>query len=119
MTGIPRAARVRGTTMRLAWAEGPTQGKVYEHTFHDDGTVEWREVGAAAGPAGRPGAEPERPPYAALEVNPEVFAVSYLAPSGFTLTVVLDFSTRQMVGFASGHGQWHPLRGTFELAEGS
>ncbi len=61
-------------------------------------------------------ARPERAPYAAFEVTPEVFAVSYLSQaSGFTLTVVLNFATRQLVGVASGGKEWFPLRGTFEV----
>jgi hypothetical protein len=51
----------------------------------------------------------------AFEVTPEVFAVSYLSPSGFTLTVVLNFATMQLVGVASGGKDWYPLRGTFEV----
>lgn len=119
MSDIPRAAAIRGTTMRWAWTDGPTKGKVYEHIFHDDGTVEWREVGgppakqADRSDSARP-APPERVPYAAFEVTPEVYAVSYLASSGFTLTVVLNISTGQMVGFASGSQAWYPLRGTCE-----
>jgi MoaF N-terminal domain len=122
MADIPRADAIRGTTMRWAWTEGPTQGKVHEHVFHDDGTVEWRDAGSAP-PKKQPkvaaGAQgstrPERVPYAAFEVTPEVFAVSYLSSSGFTLTVVLNFATKQMVGVASGGKDWYPLRGTFEV----
>jgi MoaF N-terminal domain len=114
MGEIPRAAAIRGTTMRWAWTEGPTKGQVHEHIFHKDGTVEWQEVGKASGAMAGPGAR-ERPPYAAYEVSREVYAVSYLAPSGFTLTVVLNFATRQLVGFASSKDQWFPLSGTFEL----
>lgn len=119
MTDIPRAAAIRGKTMEWAWTTGPTQGTVYEHTFHDDGTVVWREVGGdTARSSQRPAAAPERPPYAACEVTPEVYVVSYLAPSGYTLTVVLNFGTRELIGFASGHGQWHPVRGSFEVTRG-
>lgn len=119
MSDIPRAAAIRGATMRFAWTDGPTKGKVYEHIFHDDGTVEWREVGGPpAKQADRPDsatpARPERVPYAAFEVTPEVYAVSYLASSGFTLTVVLNVSTGHLVGFASGSRAWYPLRGTCE-----
>ena len=121
MADIPRAGAIRGTTMRWAWTEGPTKGMVHEHVFHDDGTVEWHDAGSA--PTKKPSAagahesaRPERPPYAAFEVTPEVFAVSYLSPSsGFTLTVVLNFATRQLVGVASGGKDWFPLRGTFEV----
>jgi MoaF N-terminal domain len=123
MADIPTAGAIRGTTMRWTWTEGPTKGMVHEHVFHDDGTVEWHDAGlapakkppdAAAGAHGS--TRPERPPYAAFEVTPEVFAVSYLsASSGFTLTVVLNFATRQLVGVASGGKDWFPLRGTFEV----
>ena len=122
MAEIPRAGAIRGTTMRWAWTEGPTQGMVHEHVFHDDGTVEWHDAGPA--PPTKPSKEaagthgstrPERVPYAAFEVTPEVFAISYLSPSGFTLTVVLNFATRQLVGVASGGKDWFPLRGTFEV----
>ncbi len=57
----------------------------------------------------------ERVPYAAFEVTPDVYAVSYRAGSGWTLTVVLNMATRQLVGVASGGMDWHPVRGTFEL----
>jgi hypothetical protein len=124
MADIPRAGAIRGTTMRWAWTEGPTKGTVHEHVFHEDGTVEWHD--AVSTPPKKPSKEtgahksapPERPPYAAFEVTPEVFAVSYLSPSsGFTLTVVLNFATRQLVGVASGGKDWFPLRGTFEVVD--
>lgn len=113
MADIPRAAAIRGTTMRWTWTDGPTKGKSHEHIFHDDGTVEWHDAGAA--PAKQPSKEPERVPYAAFEVAPEIFAVSYLATSGFALTVVLNFATKDMVGIASGAKEWYPLRGIFEV----
>ena len=121
MGDIPRAAAIRGTTMRWAWTEGPTQGKVHEHVFHEDGTVEWHDAGEPAKTP--PKAEtvpkasgrPERVPYAAFEVTPKIFAVSYLSTSGFMLTVVLDFATKAMVGVASGAKDWFPVRGAFEV----
>ena len=116
MGDIPRAGAIRGTTMRWAWSDGPTKGKVYEHLFHEDGTVEWHDAGQPSKPASKTGASAERVPYAAFEVTPKVFAVSYLSTvSGFTLTVVLDFATGAMVGVASGAKDWYPIRGTFEV----
>jgi hypothetical protein len=123
MGNIPRADAIPRTTKRWAWTEGPTQGMVHEHVFHEDGTVEWHDAGST--PPKKPSKEPdgahrstrpERAPYVAFEVTPEVFAVSYLSQSsGFTLTVVLNFATRQLVGVASGGKDWFPLRGTFEV----
>jgi hypothetical protein len=107
MTNVDRAEAIRGKTIRLKWLEGPTKGKTYEHIFNADGTVEWRETngpgttGSAPGPRkGSPAKE--RPEYGAMKVADEIYAVSYLAPSGFTLTVMLNFRDRSMVGFASG-----------------
>lgn len=109
MPDIPRSPAIRGT-MRFRWTAGPTSGKIHEHVFHDDGTVEWRDPGAA------PAAGAERVPFAAYEVTPDVHMVSCLVKkSGFTLTVVLDAATGRMVGIASSSDQWHPVEGTFEV----
>jgi hypothetical protein len=44
-----------------------------------------------------------------------VWVVSYLAESGHTLTVVLNFANRRATAFASDDKTWHQLSGTFEL----
>ena len=111
MAHIERAEAIRGKTVRLIWTEGPTRGTTHEHVFHQDGTVEWRDADSA----GKGGAANERPPYAAVEVADGVYAVSYLAASGYTLTVVLNFRDQQVVGFASSAKDWHPVRGRFEV----
>jgi hypothetical protein len=111
MTQVQRAAEIRGKTMRWAWTEGPTQGKTHVHVFHEDGTVEWSDAEAPQkdGPAN------ERVEYAAIQVADDVYVVSYLATSGYTLTVVLNFKNSKLVGFASGAKDWHPVQGTFEV----
>lgn len=111
-----RDPAIRGKTIRFIWTEGPTAGKAHDHTFHDNGTVEWRDGGSSerASPAetSRP---PDKPAYAAIEVAEQVCLVSYLAASGYTLTVVLNFQDRQLTGFASGAKEWFPVRGRFEV----
>lgn len=39
MTDKPRAAEIRGKTIRLTWTEGPTKGTTHEHIFHEDGLL--------------------------------------------------------------------------------
>jgi hypothetical protein len=114
MRDVERADAIRGKTISLKWTEGPTKGKTYDHVFHVDGTVEWHERDAKVTETPK-GAAKERPEYGAMKITDEIYAVSYLAPSGFTLTVVLNFRDNRMVGFASGANQWFPLRGTFEV----
>ena len=116
-----RDPAIRGKTIRFTWADGPTKGTTHEHVFHEDGTVEWRDVDAskaakAAAGAQRPEA-PDRPAYAAVKVAQAAWIVSYLAASGYTLTVVLNFQDQQLVGFASSSKDWFPVRGTFEVVK--
>lgn len=111
------AAAIRGATMRWTWTEGPTRGKTHEHLFHQDGTVEWHEVGQADNPERPASSNAERPEYAAIGITPDIYLVSYLAHSGFTLTVVLDFTNSQLTGFASSAREWYPVRGIFEVVD--
>jgi hypothetical protein len=109
MTEVQRDPAVRGKTIQLKWTEGPTKGSTHEHVFHQDGTVEWHD------PKSRGSSAKEKPEYAAVRVADDVYAVSYLAGSGYTLTVVLNFRDHTMAGFASSAKDWHPVRGNFEV----
>lgn len=112
MTTTAQAPAIQGKTIRFIWTEGPTKGKTYEHVFHQDGTVEWHDPGAAKGQSTK-----ERPKYAALPVADEVYLVSYLAESGYTLTTALNFRNKKLIGFASGAKEWFPVQGTFEVVK--
>ena len=104
------ADAVRGRTIRWTFTEAPVGSGPFEHEFRPDGTVAWRVL---EGPAkGRSGLENT---YAALPAGDDVYAVSYLGSQGFTLTTVLNFRERTLVGFASNEREWHALRGTFEI----
>jgi hypothetical protein len=107
--------RVGGTTMRFTWTTGPTQGKAHDHRFGEDGNVEWRS-------AATKGAQPavgefERARYAAIDVGDDVCLVSYLAKSGYTLTVALNFADNTVCGIASNEKTWTPVRGAFEVLD--
>src|SRR5689334_12946717 len=101
MTTADRRDPVRGRTIRWTWTDGPTQGTTHEHVFAEDGTVTWRGLeGPGACP---PTTEKE---YAAVAISDDVQLVSYLAASGYTLTVALNFRDRRMAGFASNSKEW-------------
>ena len=107
--------RVGGTTMRFTWTGGPTQGQAHDHRFGEDGSVEWRS-------AATQGAQPavggfERASYAAIDVSDDVCLVSYLAKSGYTLTVALNFADSTLCGFASNDKTWVPVRGAYEVLD--
>lgn len=99
-----------GSTIRWKFADDPMAGTTYEHSFHDDGSVTWRIVEGQY--TGATGTEKS---YAATRVNDRTWAVSYLAASGHTLTVVLSLDDGRAIGFASNDKSWYALNGTFEV----
>ena len=103
---------LRGKTLRWTFTDGPVAGTLFEHTFHDDGSVVWR---IPDGPG--KGASAQKKQYAAVQVSEDVHAVSYLGKSGHTLTVVLNLATGRLCGFASNNTDWYPLTGTFEVVQ--
>src|SRR3982750_1922877 len=110
MTTAQQTSGIRGRTIRLIWTDGPTRGMTHEHVFHEDGTVEWRvpDAGQKSGPA------EDRPKDGETRIADDIYVVSYLAASGYTLTVVLNFRDRRVVGFASSSTEWYPVEGTLE-----
>ena len=102
-----------GKTLRWTFADGPVAGKTYEHTFHPDGTVDYRSVEPAA-----VGTATHEKACATDKVSDHVFVISYLAASGYALTVVLNFRNHRMIGFASNEEAWYRQQGTFTLVEG-
>jgi len=103
---------LRGKTLRWTFTDGPVAGILFEHTFHDDGSVVWRILEGQG-----KGASKQEKHYATMRVSEDVIAVSYLAASGHTLTVVLNFATGRVFGFASNNTEWDPVTGTFEVVQ--
>src|SRR4029453_4574681 len=111
MDDVRSADRVTGKTIRFTWTDGPTKGESHEHVFHQDGSVEYArlEGGKVKGKYAK------EKKYAAARITDDVYLVSYLAASGFTLTVALNFAERTPPGFASNDKQWFPCNGRFEV----
>ena len=106
--------RVRGQTIRWIFTDGPMANKTFEHIFEKGGAVKFRSLdGDAKGKLTRV----KR--YEAAKVSTDVDALSYLGPSGYTLTVVLDYKTGQLVAFASNEKGLMLQHGTFEVTRGS
>ena len=106
------ATSLSGRTFNWKFDEGPTAGATYEHTFEPDGSVVFRKLDGAE--KGKPTREKK---YASFEVAPEVHLVSYLAESGYTLTVALNFESGRLYGFASNDKEWYPVSGSVEIVK--
>jgi hypothetical protein len=105
-----------GRTFRWTFSEGPTARKTYEHTFRKDGTVVFAEV-TSGEPAKTTNDTGPGHRYAAFEIAPRMYLVSYLSDHGYTLTVAMNLESKQLHGFASGAKEWYPLEGTVEVVK--
>lgn len=104
---------IRGATIHWKF-EGPMAGKTFEHVFGHDGTVSYRMLGGDSESQLAPAVKCE-----IAHVAPDIWAVSYLGSSGYTLTVILDFETNALVSFASNEKELNQQKGTFEVVESS
>jgi hypothetical protein len=84
--------------------------KMFEHVFGTDGTVSYRMLGGEKENELTPAVKSE-----IAHIAPDIWAVSYLGASGYTLTVVLDFESNALVSFASNEKELSQQRGTFEV----
>jgi hypothetical protein len=95
---------ITGNTIRWTYDDGPMKGRTFEHRFANDGTVSWREVDGSAGSganAGNGSAEVPSAKYEYARINDDVYAISYLSGSGFTLTTIVDGPSGGIVSVAS------------------
>jgi hypothetical protein len=100
---------ITGQTLRWKFADGPMAGRSFDHTFSRNGNVAFHEVDSD--PNAKPNVADQ---YEVASLGQDVHAVSYLAASGYTLTVVLDYKTLKLVAFASNENSLTMQQGTFE-----
>jgi hypothetical protein len=102
---------IAGKTIEWTFTDGPMAEKSFEHTFGIDGSVSFKMVGGE-----------DRGKATLIErcfiepVGKDVYAVSYTSESGYTLTVVLDYRTYDVVAFASNDKGVSVSHGNFEEA---
>jgi hypothetical protein len=63
-------------------------------------------------------AEASESRYEEVRLGDSVVVVSYLAPSGYTLTSMLDLASGEVVAFASNESELVVQHGTFEVLGG-
>jgi hypothetical protein len=104
-----RTDPIRGSTIRWTFNDGPMAGRTFEHRFDEDGSVTWCVLNGTQRED-----ESKEVRYEIANVGDDVYAVSYLGSSGWTLTCVLDFRTDRIVAFASNEKSLIVQQGTFE-----
>jgi hypothetical protein len=101
---------IHSSTIRWTF-EGAMAGKTFEHTFGEDGTITYRMLGGNGDTA------TEAKHSEIAQVSENVWAISYLGSAGYTLTVVLDFETNNLISFASNEKELSQQKGTFEVVD--
>lgn len=102
---------IHGATIRWTF-EGAMEGKTFEHTFGEDGAITYRMLG------GNSDTTTEAKHSEIAQLSDSVWAISYLGSAGYTLTVVLDFDTNNLISFASNEKELSQQTGTFEVVGG-
>lgn len=100
---------ITGHALRWTFHDGLMAGKSFDHTFSRNGGVSFREVGSD--PNAKAGSADQ---YHVAPVGQDTYAVSYLSPCGYTLTVVLDYRSLKLVAFASTEKTLTVQQGTFQ-----
>ena len=96
---------IRGKTFRWTFSDGQMKGKSFDHTFKDDGKVEFQCTDGTMKGAAK---------YEYDQVSDDVYAVSYQVDSGYTLTTIMDTSTHKIVSFSSNAKELQLQHGTYE-----
>jgi hypothetical protein len=98
-----------GNKIRWTFIDGPLAQKTFEHEFHRDGSVSYRMINGK-----KDAKATEVDNCQVVPVGEDVYAVSYLGSEGYTLTVVLDYRSHELVAFASNEESVQVQHGTFE-----
>ena len=104
------AAALYGKRLRFTFTDKASAGAVYDHTFNQDGSVDFG--GVKDGKAGKPTHVAKS---AIAKVANGIFLASYLGDSGYTLTLALNFNTGKITSFASNEKEWTQQTGTVEF----
>lgn len=100
---------ISGKTIEWTFTDGPMAEKSFEHTFGTDGSVSFKMVG------GEDRGKATRVDRCFIEpIGKDVYGVSYTSESGYTLTVVLDYRSGDLVAFASNDKGVSVSHGSFE-----
>jgi hypothetical protein len=102
---------VAGKSYRWTFFDGPMQGRSFEHVFRADGGLSFVRLDAAGFPEGLP---TRVATYEAASLGRDVTVISYLSPSGTTLTTVLDHRSGLLVAVASNENDFWVQHGRFE-----
>lgn len=105
MNAQPKTSSLNGKTLRFHFDDGPMKGKEYDHTFHDNGKVDW----GAANSDTRTTSDGKL-----VRIGDDCYVGSYMGPNGYTLTAAMNLASGTLHAFASDGKTWSEHHGTVE-----
>lgn len=114
---IPHAQLVYGNGMIMLGSATNNEFHTFVKSPAESGGIGSQGAYIVVAKSGEPKTikKPERPHYLGVKTSNDVCMISYLAQSGYMLTVVLNFSDGSTVAIASNAKDWIPAHGTFEV----
>lgn len=100
---------IPGHTFEWHWEQGAFKGAAYQVTFLKDGQLHWQ--GIAGGVIGKQDREKQ---YQSAVIANDILMISWLEKSGYTVTIILNFSNGTCQGIVSNNSEWYPLSGKFK-----
>ncbi len=98
-----------GHTFEWHWEQGAFKGAAYRVSFQHDGQLQWQ--GIEGGVSGKHDTEKQ---FQSTAISTDVQMISWLEKSGYTVTIILNFSDDTCQGTVSNSSEWYPLSGKFK-----
>lgn len=98
-----------GHTFEWHWEQGAFKGAAFRVSFLHDGQLQWQ--GIEGGVSGKHDTEKQ---FHSTSISKDVQMISWLEKSGYTVTIILNFSDDTCQGVVSSNSEWYPLSGKFK-----
>ncbi len=99
---------VAGHTFEWLWQQGAFKDAGFRVSFLPDGRLQWQGIQGAV--TGKQATEKQ---YQSIAIAGDLQMISWLEKSGYTVTIVLNYSDGTCHGIVSNNNEWYPLSGSF------
>ncbi len=100
-----------GKTIQHTWTEGAFAGGSFKNTYHSDNSVSLECVAGVM-----KGTKAEQKNYSARVISKDLWLMSWLEESGYSVSIVFDFANKKVTGTISKPaGEFYPVSGTIDI----
>lgn len=100
-----------GKTIQHTWTEGAFSGGSFKNTYHSNNSVSLECVAGVM-----KGTKAEQKNYSARFISKDLWLMSWLEDSGYSVSIVFDFANKKVTGTISKPaGEFYPVSGTIDI----